>query len=589
MKKTTYLALGILLLLSGCKPIGELLSDVFSPNGSISINAGAAYTNSSSVTLTLDGDDATQMYVTNTAGCESGGTWEAYSTTKSWTLGQTNATATVYVRFKDRSQNVSSCVSDAIVHDNTAPTGSISIAGGANYTNVASPYTVSLTLNASDTNLYEMYVTNSAGCGTGGNWVAYSSTINHNLGQNNSTATVYVKFRDYALNESSCVSDTIVHDNTAPTLDSLTPATGPVNPVPSTVVATFSEAMTNVATNKFAITGTCTAPPTVSQVTMSSGNTVATATLSGGTCTDGQTVIVTVNPANVTDAVGNAGTGGSVARTYTFVSNTCGDSGDGCYDDNSALNLGFAIVTDGNQNSPNPTFIEYRNADTNCTGGSCFKVWGQVGANSILNASGLWTNGGISDWQRKLNPSGVGSSSDYILAADIEKLEGRVCPGKTTGSGVFIGFNNMVDSIRCLYYDSGNAAQSLDAAGTSGTEASDWLQDWDRAATGRGTGSSYFEGNIKTCADKGMRLPTMYETTMPQPGATHLPTGDFITPTWAGFTNGVPSFTRPTSGTWTASAGLTGSTLGYWYWSGIASGITISGYFGSLLVRCVLP
>ncbi|NBX91755.1 MAG: hypothetical protein EBQ85_00820, partial [Proteobacteria bacterium] len=106
MKKLTYLALGILLLLSGCKPIGELLSDVSSPNGSISINAGAAYTNSSSVTLTLDGDDATQMYVTNTAGCESGGTWEAYSTTKSWTLGQTNATATVYVRFKDRSQNV---------------------------------------------------------------------------------------------------------------------------------------------------------------------------------------------------------------------------------------------------------------------------------------------------------------------------------------------------------------------------------------------------------------------------------------------------------------------------------------------------
>ncbi|NDG27182.1 MAG: hypothetical protein EB120_08410 [Proteobacteria bacterium] len=131
MKKLTYLALGILLLLSGCKPIGELLSDVSSPNGSISINAGAAYTNSSSVTLTLDGDDATQMYVTNTAGCESGGTWEAYSTTKSWTLGQTNATATVYVRFKDRSQNVGSCESDSISNRPAPTVTSVSPSAGA--------------------------------------------------------------------------------------------------------------------------------------------------------------------------------------------------------------------------------------------------------------------------------------------------------------------------------------------------------------------------------------------------------------------------------------------------------------------------
>ncbi|NBX77627.1 MAG: hypothetical protein EBQ92_13850 [Proteobacteria bacterium] len=458
---------------------------------------------------------------------------------------------------------------------------------------------MSLTLNASDTNLYEMYVTNSAGCGTGGNWVDYSSTINHNLGQNNSTATVYVKFRDYALNESSCVSDTIVHDNTAPTLDSLTPATGPVNPVPSTVVATFSEAMTNVATNKFAITGTCTAPPTVSQVTMSSGNTVATATLSGAACTDGQTVIVTVNPANVTDVAGNAGTGASAARTYTFVSNTCGDSGDGCYDDDSAKALGFAIVTDGNQNSSNPTFIEYKNADSSCAGGSCFKVWWQVGANRILNSSGLWTNGGVSDWQRKLNRSGVGSSGDYILAADIEDLEGRVCPGKTSGSGVFIGFDNMVDSTRCLYYDSGNAAQSLDAAcpGQNCTsplvpnEASDWLQYWDQAATGGGASDSYYEGNIKTCADKGMRLPTLYETAAtinPFGGTDWQPTGDSLTPTthptWAGSTNGVPSYL---GSSWTASA-FTYNTGGYWGWSG-TSGDYYYGYYGSYYVRCVLP
>jgi len=60
--------------------------------------------------------------VTNTAGCEAGGSWESYSNTKSWTLAQTNATATVYVKFKDRSKNVSSCQSDTIIHDSILPT-----------------------------------------------------------------------------------------------------------------------------------------------------------------------------------------------------------------------------------------------------------------------------------------------------------------------------------------------------------------------------------------------------------------------------------------------------------------------------------
>ncbi|NDG27755.1 MAG: LamG domain-containing protein, partial [Proteobacteria bacterium] len=164
---------------------------------------------------------------------------------------------------------------------------------------------------------------------------------------------------------------------------------------------------------------------------------------------------------------------------------------------------------------------------------------------------------------------------------------GRVCPGLTPGSGVFVNFDNMVDSTRCLYYDSGNTAQTLDAAGTSGTEASDWLQDFVRAATGRGTSSSYYEGNIKTCADKGMRLPVMYETTMTYASwmYSYLPTADSITtPTWAGTTNGVPS--HSSGWTWTASA-CPGNNKCYWVWSG-SEGYGFE-YGGSFSVRCVLP
>ena len=122
MKKILQISLNIfLLLVSGCKPIGELLSVVMAPTGEISINAGEDYTNSSSVTLTFDSSTSSEMYVTNSEGCESGGAWEAYASTRTWTLGQENDTATVYVKFKDRSQNVSRCYSDTIVHDNVAP------------------------------------------------------------------------------------------------------------------------------------------------------------------------------------------------------------------------------------------------------------------------------------------------------------------------------------------------------------------------------------------------------------------------------------------------------------------------------------
>ena len=88
---------------------------------SISITNAAAYTASTAVTLTLAANGASDMYITNASGCAGGGVYEAYSASKSWTLGQTNGTATVYVKFKDLAGNESSCVNDTITHDNTAP------------------------------------------------------------------------------------------------------------------------------------------------------------------------------------------------------------------------------------------------------------------------------------------------------------------------------------------------------------------------------------------------------------------------------------------------------------------------------------
>jgi len=63
----------------------------------------------------------------------SGGSWENYSTSKSWQLTGENGTKTVYVKFKDTSNNISSVVSDSIVLNITevvtAPTLEPSVLG----------------------------------------------------------------------------------------------------------------------------------------------------------------------------------------------------------------------------------------------------------------------------------------------------------------------------------------------------------------------------------------------------------------------------------------------------------------------------
>lgn len=112
-------------------------------------------------------------------------------------------------------------------------------------------------------------------------------------------------------------STMITVDNTAPSVTALTPSSSYVNPVPSSIIATFSESVVSLTTGKFTLGGNCTTMPTVTSVTMSSTNTVATATLSGGTCSNTQMLTVTVDPSTISDTAGNSGSGSAVMRTYT--------------------------------------------------------------------------------------------------------------------------------------------------------------------------------------------------------------------------------------------------------------------------------
>jgi len=94
------------------------------PTGSISINAGAVYTNNPAVILALScasaAGDCTEMQIS-----DSSGNWtneaEVFTTVKTWTLLSGDGTKTVYVKFKDSAGTWSNAYQDSIILDTTAP------------------------------------------------------------------------------------------------------------------------------------------------------------------------------------------------------------------------------------------------------------------------------------------------------------------------------------------------------------------------------------------------------------------------------------------------------------------------------------
>ncbi len=204
-------------------------------------------------------------------------------------------------------------------------------------------------------------------------------------------------------------------------------------------------------------------------------------------------------------------------------------------------------------------------------------VWVQANGNNVLRVDGS------DNWHLALNANGRSFSASY-LDKTVADLAGRVCP-----TNVYVDDGNKVATGRCVYYDQNNPEQRLDATAYNGvtnqtTPGSYRLGSWNTAAGGNGTGASWYEGNIQTCANKGMRLPLLYETTAANPGS-NKPT-DPASPSWSTITTGVPALGGGYSSTWTSSA-YSGDTAYYWYWSDTVASSSPNGYTGS--VRCVVP
>jgi len=196
--------------------------DWFNPWGSVSINGGATYTNSRTVTLALNGDDwgvgVKYMRFSEDNGVTWGG-WNNYAPTFTYTITSPNdGWKYVDVQFADFWWlSAAGTIYDGIALDTTPPTGTIQTNNGTTYTTSRA---VTLNLTATDNYSGVHYMRFSENMGAWGSWVPFATTYNYTLTTpNDGTKGVDVQFQDYAGCNSTIwgIWDYIYLDTTKPT------------------------------------------------------------------------------------------------------------------------------------------------------------------------------------------------------------------------------------------------------------------------------------------------------------------------------------------------------------------------------------
>ena len=160
-------------------------------NYSFKINDSDLYTKSTSVTLTLSGNGASTMCISNTSNCSS---YETFTTSKSWTLTSGDGEKTVYVYYKDGDGKIVASMSKSITVDSVAPTNnSISVSSIS-----ANSATLSVSSSGADYMCFSS-TNDSSGC----SWVNYATSYKYKFDKTNGIKTIYGFFKDYAGNISS--------------------------------------------------------------------------------------------------------------------------------------------------------------------------------------------------------------------------------------------------------------------------------------------------------------------------------------------------------------------------------------------------
>lgn len=304
-------------------PSATFTVDNTGPTGNVTINSGAAYANSTSVTLDLSysdgsGSSVAQMQFSNDASTWS--VWETVAASASWTLSAGDGTKTVYAHYKDAAGNDSTdTISDTIILDSTPPTvqigspsASLTQGGPVTFTvTYADPGgsgiagiplasgdvalnktgTANGTVGVSGTGLSQRTVTVSSITGDGTLGISLAANTASDTAGNNAPA--------------AGPSSTFTADNSGPTV-TVNQASGQTDPATAEPVnfrILFNEAInpSTFTSEDVSITGTAGGSPAV--VLTSSDNIDWNAAVSGFTA--GGTVIASVSAGMCEDVLGN--------------------------------------------------------------------------------------------------------------------------------------------------------------------------------------------------------------------------------------------------------------------------------------------
>lgn len=159
-------------------------SDASNPSGSVNINDGASYTNTTSVTLNLSATDnsgVTGYYISTSSsipsvfsrGWTSISSATSYTADVSYTLSRGDGNKVVYVWYKDNSGNVSNTASDEITLDTIIPTITITMpTSSSTYSATSSTLDMEGTASDNASGISSVTWSNS----TGGNGTATGTT-----------------------------------------------------------------------------------------------------------------------------------------------------------------------------------------------------------------------------------------------------------------------------------------------------------------------------------------------------------------------------------------------------------------------------
>lgn len=202
-----------------------ILLDMTPPTGTIVINDGDVWTNSTEVSLALTADDGGGAGVAEMRFSNDEVTWSPwvpFASTHIWNLTDEDGLRSVYVQFRDAVQNTSISYVDTIQLDSTPPVGTVEITGdvfivdGQKYSTV---FDFTLEIEADD----------GSGIGMGEMrfrnhdddewtpWEPYDTSRPWTFSPEDGYNEVLAQFRDLLMNTSSPTTDTVFIDNTPPT------------------------------------------------------------------------------------------------------------------------------------------------------------------------------------------------------------------------------------------------------------------------------------------------------------------------------------------------------------------------------------